>query len=138
LLGRVLNDLISEGQIDFIMELIIYSGNQYKIAEVKSEGITINNVQDALNILADANYNDVHRIILHENNISPDFFDLKTGLAGEILQKFVNYKKKVAVVGEFKKYNSRSLTSFINECNRGNQFFFVVEIKTAITKLSCA
>jgi hypothetical protein len=120
------------------MELIIHTGCQYKIAEVKSEGIIIYNVQDALNIMVDVNYNDVHRIILHEKNISPDFFDLKTGLAGEILQKFVNYKNKVAFVGQFEKYNSRSLTSFIYECNRGNQFFFVGEIKTAITKLSCS
>ena len=37
-------------------------------------------------------------LILDEKELSPDFFDLKTGLAGQVLQKFVNYRTKLAVI----------------------------------------
>jgi hypothetical protein len=37
-------------------------------------------------------------LVLDEKNLSPEFFDLKTGLAGQVLQKFVNYRTKLAVV----------------------------------------
>jgi uncharacterized protein DUF4180 len=37
-------------------------------------------------------------LILTENDVAPDFFDLRTGLAGELFQKFVNYKLRVAIV----------------------------------------
>jgi len=63
----------------------------------------------------------VERILLYAANFSENFFDLKSGLAGAILQKFANYHLKVAVVipseliqGRFKEY--------ILEANRGNQF----------------
>lgn len=75
------------------------------------------------------------KIILHENSIHPDFFKLKSGLAGEVLQKFVNYQVKMAIVGDFNKYTSKSLKSFIYESNNGNQFFFVSDITKAVEKL---
>jgi len=37
-------------------------------------------------------------LVLDEKNLSPDFFELKTGLAGQVLQKFVSYRTKLAVI----------------------------------------
>jgi len=37
-------------------------------------------------------------LVLDEKELSPDFFDLKTGLAGQVLQKFVNYRSRLAVI----------------------------------------
>jgi len=37
-------------------------------------------------------------LILAESDLAPEFFDLRTGLAGELFQKFTNYKKRVAIV----------------------------------------
>ena len=37
-------------------------------------------------------------LVLDEKQISPDFFDLETGLAGQVLQKFVNYRAKLAII----------------------------------------
>jgi len=37
-------------------------------------------------------------LVIDEKNLSPDFFDLKTGLAGQVLQKFVSYRTKLAVI----------------------------------------
>ncbi|WP_083996437.1 DUF4180 domain-containing protein [Desulfosporosinus acididurans] len=59
---------------------------------------------------------------MHE--IFEDFFDLKTKLAGEILQKFVNYHVRIAIVGDFSGYKSKSLKDFIYESNNGKDVFF--------------
>jgi hypothetical protein len=37
-------------------------------------------------------------LILTENDLAPEFFDLRSGLAGELFQKFINYKLRVAIV----------------------------------------
>ena len=115
-------------------EMIFHDGI-FKLAEIMSDEIVISNVQDALDLLGDASYNDSNKIILHEKNFIPEFFKLSTGLAGEILQKCVNYHVKLAIIGEFEKYNSNSLKAFILECNRGSQFYFVKDLDEAKKKL---
>jgi hypothetical protein len=37
-------------------------------------------------------------LILTENDLAPDFFDLRSGLAGELFQKFTNYRLRLAIV----------------------------------------
>ena len=37
-------------------------------------------------------------LVLDEKDLSPDFFDLKTGLASQVLQKFVSYRTKLALI----------------------------------------
>jgi hypothetical protein len=47
-------------------------------------------------------------LILDEQQLGPDFFDLRTGLAGEVLQKFTNYRVRLAIViGDAAAYGSR-------------------------------
>ncbi len=117
------------------MEMKFHDAGGSKIAEIFSEEVIINKTQDALDIMADADYNGARKIILYEKNINPNFFKLSTGLAGEILQKFVNYKVKLAIVGDFSKYTSKPLQDFIRECNRANEIFFSPDLSSAIDKL---
>ncbi len=118
------------------MEFKILAFGPQKIAGSVSAGIVVNDIQDALDLMANADYQGARRIILYEQNLNRGFFDLRTGLAGEILQKYSNYRIKLAVIGEFGKFNSKSLDAFIRECNRGNQVFFVSDLETAIAKLT--
>jgi hypothetical protein len=118
------------------MNQIIFDNNDKSIAEIISDQIEINTEQDFLDWMASANYEGATSLILHEETLNPDFFDLKTKLAGDILQKAANYRMKIAIVGEFSKYNSNSLNAFIVECNRGRQIFFVGDRETAVTKLT--
>ena len=41
---------------------------------------------------------DKEGLILTEGDLSPAFFDLRTGLAGELFQKFTNYGLRLAIV----------------------------------------
>jgi hypothetical protein len=116
------------------MEVIIHDASS-KIVEFCSEKTILNIAQDALDLMIKAAEQDSGKIILHENNIHPDFFKLSSGFAGEILQKLVNYHVKLAIAGDFSKYESNNFKSFIAECNRGNQFFFVSNIDEALERL---
>jgi hypothetical protein len=77
------------------------------------------------------------KIILHQENIAPEFFQLRTGLAGAFLQKFVTYQVPIAIVGDFKDVASDSLKAFIYESNRGRQVFFLESVEAALQRL-CA
>ena len=67
--------------------------------------------------------------------VAEDFFILSTGLAGEILQKFVNYQVKMAVYGDFSRYTSKPLRDFIHESNQGEHFWFVPTREEALRRL---
>ncbi len=76
------------------------------------------------------------RVVLHEKNLHPDFFELRTGLAGEILQKVANYACRLGIVGDFSKYQSKALRDFIYESNKGNVVVFANSVDEALKRLS--
>lgn len=118
------------------MKIETHNINDIKIAEVISTDKVINNVSDGLDLLGNLYYQDFDKIIVHEENITPDFFDLKNGMAGEILQKFSNYRVRLAIVGDFSKFTSNSLNDFIFESNKGKQINFVGSQSEAIKSLT--
>lgn len=119
------------------MKLVTIKKNDVEMAVVESNEILITDVQSALDLMATVQYETgCDRIILNRSTLSEDFFDLKTRLAGEILQKFINYRKKVAIVGDFSVFSSESLKDFIYECNKGKDIFFLSNEEEAIDKLS--
>jgi len=119
------------------MNVTIIKKNNIEIAKIDHPDILITDVQSALDLIANVRYETgCDNIILSKDAVSPDFFDLSTKLAGDILQKFINYQMKIAFVGDFSVYSSKSLRDFISESNRGNAIFFLPNEKEAIEKLS--
>jgi len=104
--------------------------------EIRSEEQFINNVQDVLDLFGELYGQYYDGIILNERNITHDFFDLQTKLAGEILQKFSNYRIRLVIVGDWSKYTSRSLEAFICESNRGKTVNFSSSPTEAVKLLS--
>lgn len=76
-----------------------------------------------------------NRIVINKDNICEEFFILSSGIAGEILQKFVNYGFKIAIYGDYSKYTSKPLKDFIYESNLGQNIFFVNTKNEAIERL---
>jgi peptide subunit release factor RF-3 len=118
------------------MKIETHNINDTNIAEVISEANVINKVEDGIDLLGNLYYQGFDRIIIYEKNITPVFFGLKTGIAGEILQKFSNYRVQLAIVGDFTKYNSKSLNNFIYESNKGRLINFVSTLSEALGVLS--
>lgn len=105
-----------------------------KAAEADST-VMINEIQDALDLMANLRADDCECLVLHENNLKKDFFDLRTGFAGEILQKFSNYRFHLAITGDFSIYESKSLKDFIRESNRGKSIIFTATLQEALAEL---
>jgi hypothetical protein len=117
------------------MEINIITINENHIAEIISDDLVITSTQHALDLMADCRYQGAEKIIIHEKNIIPEFFDLKTGIAGEILQKFTTYRVQLAIVGDYSKYTSKSLQDFIYESNKHGRISFVNTVEEAKEKI---
>lgn len=114
---------------------VIHESNGKRIAEIQSDEVIVGSSQDALDVTVDLGARGIREIILHQKSIAPSFFRLSTGLAGEILQKFSNYRVRAAVVGDFTQFTSGSVQAFIRESNRGNAVFFVSTVAEALRRL---
>ncbi len=106
------------------------------IIEIVAQGIVIHTVEDGTDLLGNAYYQGCEKLILHKENITSDFFDLKTKLAGEILQKFSNYRVSLVILGDFSNVESKSLQDFIRESNKGKLVNFLSSKDEAISRLS--
>jgi hypothetical protein len=91
--------------------------------------------QSALNFIVSVGYEyNVYKFAVNKSAVSEDFFNLATGFAGEVIQKFVNYGYQLAIIGDFSEYTSKSLRAYIYECNNGRHVFFVSNENEAIEK----
>jgi Domain of unknown function (DUF4180) len=91
----------------------------------------ISKEQDVLDLLVCCGDTDSNRIMLDEEHLHPDFFDLKTGLAGAVLQKFANYYVKAAIVVNLAGIASPRFRELVYECNRGDQVRFFDDVAQA-------
>ncbi|MCF2447409.1 DUF4180 domain-containing protein [Dyadobacter sp. CY345] len=107
-----------------------------KVAEIISNKLVVASVEDCLELLGNLYYQGFDRNILDAENITQDFFDLKTGMAGEILQKFSNYRMGLAIIGNFDTIGSKSLNDFICESNKLGHINFVNSTAEAIKRFS--
>lgn len=114
------------------MKIETHNINDKKIAEIITDEIILSTTEDGLDLLGNLYYQGFDKIIIHEKNITPDFFDLKTKIAGDILQKFTQYQMPLIIVGDFSKFNSKSLNDFIFESNNGKQVNFIGSQSEAI------
>ena len=118
------------------MKIETHNINDTKIAEIISDTIVIKSTEDGLELLGNLYYQDFDKIVVQEKNITPEFFDLKSGMAGKILQKFSNYRVRLAIVGDFTLYSSKSMKAFIYESNKNGQINFVSSTEEALKVLS--
>ena len=106
-------------------------------AVVRGDERVIVDSQSALDLLMTAKYDlGTKNIAIGKDLVHPDFFILSTGLAGEILQKYINYGGRIAIYGDFSGYTSKPLHDFIYESNKGKDVFFVGTEEEAIRRLS--
>lgn len=81
---------------------------------------------------------DAQALIIDAEVFSADFFQLSTGLAGEILQKCINYQIKMAILGDYSDVTEGALHDFILESNQGQDFCFLQDEADAIDWLNRA
>lgn len=87
-------------------------------------------LRDATDVIGDAFYHGTVWTAVPVERLDPDFFRLRTGVAGEFLQKFANYRLRLAVVGDVCEQVAASdaFRALVRECNRGTQCWFVSDL----------
>ena len=119
------------------MQLTKIEKNGIACAVVNSNEIVITDAQSALDVLMSAKYDiGTKNIVVDKKLIKEDFFILSKGLAGEILQKYVNYGGRIAIYGDYSHYTSKPLKDFIYESNKGKDVFFVTTRDEAVEMLT--
>ena len=113
--------------------------NGRTVACVYSQTPVICNVQSALDLLMRVRYETgCTGLCINKEALCEDFFVLSTGVAGEILQKFVTYQTKLAIYGDYSRYTSKPLQDFIRESNEGRHICFQPDEESALTWLGRA
>jgi hypothetical protein len=103
-----------------------------------AEGKTLASERDATDLIALAWENKTRIVALAAPDLGDEFFRLRTRLAGEVLQKFVNYQIRVAIVGDIGQYlaASEALRAFVEESNRGDTVLFAKDTDELARRLS--
>lgn len=107
-----------------------HQGNNRLIASLRPEVGSIGSAQDALDMMMQVHYETGCRAMVipaDADAFAPAFFDLKSRLAGDILQKAVNYTIQLVIWGDYAQYPSRALAAFITESHRGRAVFFAAD-----------
>lgn len=94
------------------------------------EGPILARAGDVSDFISAAWENKAALVAIPVQRLAEDFFRLRTGLAGEAIQKFVNYRLRLAIVGDVSAFarDSAALRDFINESNRGRHVWFVEDL----------
>ena len=122
------------------MKTEVIKRNNIEVVVVNSDRLLITDVQSALDLVMTIRYETgCTNIVINKEAIVNDFFVLSTCLAGEILQKFINYDVRFAIYGDFSKYTSKPLKNFMYESNNGKDIYFQPTASLAVDKLcGCA
>lgn len=94
-----------------------------------AEGAPVRDGAAALDLIGEALGTGAELVVLPVERLTDEFFTLSTGVAGEIAQKFVNYRLRLAVLGDISRHLAASgaLRDFVRECNRGRQLWFLAD-----------
>lgn len=81
---------------------------------------------------------EIDLVIIPVHRLGPDFFSLRTGLAGTVAQKFANYRLRLVILGDVSAHTtaSEAFRDFVIETNRGTQLWFVADQRELDDKLS--
>ena len=111
--------------------------NGTNIAVISSDEKLIVDTQSALDLAMTVKYETgATNIVINKSAVCEEFFILSSGMAGEILQKFINYHVRIAIYGDYSQYTSKPLKDFIYESNHGHDVFFVESLEKAVTYLA--
>lgn len=143
LLDMVLDNTISAYKTELLWAAKLKKGLEEKIYLQKEENVldykymikngvgyiecckaarVLESEQDALDLVGVCGENGTSLLMVHSEALSEDFFRLRTGIAGRMLQKFTNYSLKTAAVIPSELTSRGKFKDMMLEANRGKQF----------------
>jgi hypothetical protein len=101
------------------------------------DGVPIAGEQDALDLIGAA-FTQADVVALPVGRLDERFFALHTGVAGEIMQKFTNYRIRLAIVGDVSAQveASAAMRAMVSETNQGSMIWFVADLAELDARLA--
>lgn len=100
-------------------------------------GPAISDPADTRDVLGAAFGHRADVVVVPVERLSERFFDLRTRFAGEFVQKLVNYRIMLVVLGDIAPYVERSdaLAGFVYESNRGRHVWFLPDFDELVSRI---
>lgn len=125
--------------------MIYRSGKGQRVEQIHGVNVfiattTVADDRDAVDLIAQAHYDHQATWVVLPVDLLPDqFFQLQTGMAGAIAQKFVSYRMGLAVVGDVSSHiaASTSFRDWVRETNKGRHVWFVQDLAAFSEQLDC-
>jgi hypothetical protein len=103
------------------------------------DGPPVATEQDALDLIGAA-FLGAQVVAVPAHRLGASFFSLGTRFAGDIMQKFVNYRLRLVVVGDISRHlaTSAALRALVHESNQGDHVWFVPDLDALDERLRAA
>lgn len=101
------------------------------------QGEPISTPRTAMDAIGDALAACATVVAVPVRRLGDEFFRLSSGLAGEFAQKAVNYRLRLAVVGDIERFlaDSEALRAWVRECGRRQDVLFVADRQALAERL---
>jgi hypothetical protein len=117
-----------------------YELHGVRVLECSAEGKRLRTGRDAVDLMSAMSEHEAALVVIPVERLDPDFFRLSTRIAGEIIQEFVDYRLRLAILGDISQHlaERKSLRDFVYEANRCNHFCFVASLEELDKRLERA
>jgi hypothetical protein len=102
-----------------------------KVFVCSSEGALLRGTQAAVDLIGQARSSRAEMVVVPVERLDAEFFQLRSGVAGEFLQRFVTYQLPIVILGETPGFaaESKALRDFIRESNEHDAIWFLASIE---------
>lgn len=109
----------------------IYELKGVRALQCAAQGNPVRGSQDAIDLIGEARSHQADLVVIPAERLGDDFFRLKTRVAGEVIQKFVTYGVRLAILGDISQAldDSSALRDFVREANEGAHCWFVTNVE---------
>jgi Domain of unknown function (DUF4180) len=123
---------------DAVLATKFYELHGVRVLECVPEGAKLRTYQDAVDLVGKSFEYRATLIVIPVECLDDEFFQLRTRIAGELIQKFVQYRRRLAIVGDILRHltESSALRAFVVEANRGKDVWFVAGLEELNQRLA--
>jgi hypothetical protein len=109
-----------------------------RVQYLDPEGPLVSTSNDTSDLIGNAWVDNVGLIAIPVARLDPAFFELRSGMAGDLAQKLVNYHLRLAIVGDVSGYEAASdaFRDWVWESNRGAHVWFVPDEAALAARLA--
>jgi Domain of unknown function (DUF4180) len=104
-----------------------YELHSVRVLELIADESKLQTYNDAVELIGKSFENRAALIVVPVECLDDEFFQLSTRIAGELIQKFVQYRLRLAILGDISGFpaESSALRAFVTESNRGKDVWFL-------------